>query len=60
MHALADMTHNIPTLLLDWDDLEKNEPKKLQFLIESLEINIHEFIQKFPDSSFTKSLSQNL
>ncbi len=60
INSLADMVHNAPTLLLDWDDLKKNEPKKLVFLIQSFQSNIDVFTQKFPHSILSKSLLKNI
>lgn len=59
IHVLADIVHNTPTLLYEWDTLESDDSQKLEFLTMTLEWELQDYSSQYVDSpyQFVKSNS---
>jgi hypothetical protein len=49
IYALADMIHNLPSMLENWDDLSIEDPKILEFYIKSFQEWVIEYEAKYPE-----------
>ena len=38
IRALADMIHNVPSILENWESINADDPKRLEFYIQSIEM----------------------
>lgn len=52
IRELADIAHNIPTLLYEWDILETKDPQKLELFTDTLENEIRDYALKYPESPY--------
>lgn len=52
IHILADIVHNTPTLLYEWDTLGSDDSQKLDFLIMTLEWELQDYTSKYVDSPY--------
>ena len=60
IYVLADMIHNLPFMLENWDDLSVEDPKKLEFYIKAFQEWVIEYEVKYPEDVMKYSKLLNI
>ena len=60
IYALADMIHNLPFMLENWDELSIKDPKKLEFYIKLFQEWVIEYETKYPENVMKYSKLLNI